>query len=146
MWKQAIKICRQAQNTLLWSTLAAIASKKNQLDICEEAYCNALQIDKVKYLQHIKSLSKGSPEQLAEISVMNSRIAEAELVLLHNKKISKAIALSIRMHRWERALDIAQKYETDIDVVLEERKKYLSILDRPENNSKFLAIKHALAN
>lgn len=141
MWKQAIKICRQAQNTLLWSTLAAIAAKKNELDVSEEAYCNALQIDKVKYLQHIKSLVKNSPEQLAESSVMNCRITEAEVVLLHNKKITEAIALCIRMHKWERALEIGQKYETDIAFVMTERKKYLSVLDREENNVKFMSVK-----
>lgn len=141
MWKQAIKICRQAQNTLIWSTLAAIATKKNQLDISEEAYCNALQIDKVKYLQYIKSLPKDSPEQLAEISVMNGRLSEAEIILLHNKRIAEAITLTIRMHRWERALEIAQKYESNLDEVLEERKKYLNALEREENNLKFLAIK-----
>lgn len=42
------------QDQILWATLAAISSKKNQLEIAEEAYSATLQIDKVKYLQYIK--------------------------------------------------------------------------------------------
>lgn len=53
-WNKALKICRLAQNTILWAALAAIATKKRQLDISEEAYSAALQIDKVSYLQYIK--------------------------------------------------------------------------------------------
>lgn len=53
-WQQSLKICRMAQNPSLWATLAAVATRKNQLQISEEAYSAALQIDKVCYLQHIK--------------------------------------------------------------------------------------------
>lgn len=127
-----------AQNTILWSTLAAIASKKNQLDITEEAYSAALQIDKVNYLQYIKELPQSGPEQMAENSLMNGRITEAEIILLHNKKISEAISFSIRMHRWDRALEIAEKHNTDTDLVLGERKKYLAVLNREEMNQNFI--------
>lgn len=138
MWKQALNICRLAQSVILWSTLAALSSKKNQFNISEEAYSNALQIDKVDYLQYIKALDNSSPEQMAEKSMLNGRISEAEIILLHSKKISEAIFLCIRMHRWERALEIAEKNNENIEHVLNERKKYMKILDRNENNSKFL--------
>lgn len=42
------------QDPILWATLASISSKKNQLEISEEAYSASLQVDKVKYLHHIK--------------------------------------------------------------------------------------------
>lgn len=54
LWAKALTLCRRAQDSILWATLAAISSKKNQLEIAEEAYSASLQIDKVKYLQHIK--------------------------------------------------------------------------------------------
>lgn len=54
LWTKALTICRRVQDPILWATLAAISSKKNQLEIAEEAYSASLQIDKVKYLQHIK--------------------------------------------------------------------------------------------
>lgn len=53
-WDKALKICRLAKNAILWATLAAVATRKNQLQISEEAYSAALQIDKVCYLQYIK--------------------------------------------------------------------------------------------
>lgn len=77
---------------------------------------------------------------MAEYSLMNGRVSEAEIVLLHNKKISEAINLSIRMHRWERALEIAEKNEIDLDFVLDERKSYLRALNRNETNEKFLKL------
>ena len=54
LWARALKLCRRIQDPILWAALAAISSKKNQLEIAEEAYSASLQIDKVKYLQHIK--------------------------------------------------------------------------------------------
>lgn len=42
------------QSTTVWATLAAIASRRNQLDICEEAFSAVLQVDKVDYLNHVK--------------------------------------------------------------------------------------------
>lgn len=118
------------QDQILWATLAAISSKKNQLEIAEEAYSATLQIDKVKYLQYIKviyaitfgfgenfniqlicdstkknisqTLPPGSYEQMAEMSVMMGRCNEAETILLHNGKFREAIELCVRMHRWER--------------------------------------------
>lgn len=54
LWSKALTLCRRVQDRVLWAVLAAISSKKNQLDICEEAYAATLQVDKVMYLQHLK--------------------------------------------------------------------------------------------
>lgn len=71
---------------------------------------------------------------MAEMSVMMGRISEAETILLHNNKSKEAIELCVRMHRWERALDIAktQKNQLDIDWVLQQRKTYLNALKKEE--------------
>lgn len=72
---------------------------------------------------------------MAEMSVMMGRSNEAETILLHNNKISEAIQLCVRMHRWERALDIAQSQKNqsnDLNLVLNQRKKYLKALNRSE--------------
>jgi len=37
-WQQALKICRMGQHSSLWATLAAVATRKHQLQISEEAY------------------------------------------------------------------------------------------------------------
>ncbi|XP_031630866.1 intraflagellar transport protein 80 homolog isoform X2 [Contarinia nasturtii] len=124
LWVKALSLCRRIQDSILWATLAAISSKKNQLEIAEEAYSASLQIDKVKYLQHIKNLPPNSYEQMAETSVMMGRSNEAETILLHNNKVSEAIQLCVRMHRWERALDLAKlhKKEPDLEWILQQRK------------------------
>lgn len=65
---------------------------------------------------------------------MMGRSNEAETILLHNNKISEAIQLCVRMHRWERALDVAksQKVQSDLDWVLQQRAKYLNTINREE--------------
>lgn len=140
-WTNALKLCRIVQHPTLWATLAAIASKQNQIEICEEAFSAAIQIDKVNYLHFIHQLPKGAPDQMAEISIMNGRITEAELLLVHNKKIKEAIQLCIRMHSWERALDIAKKQDQPeyVEMVLSERKKFLAALDITEWLQPFLS-------
>ncbi|XP_060645041.1 intraflagellar transport protein 80 homolog [Drosophila nasuta] len=137
-WQQALRICRLAQHTSLWATLAAVATRKHQLQLSEEAYSAALQIDKVSYLQHLKTLSPSSAEQMAENSLMLGRMMEAETILLHNRKYDQAVALSLRMHNWKRALEIAQKHQADqpdvelLQRVLQERQRYLKALQRDE--------------
>lgn len=74
---------------------------------------------------------------MAEMSVMMGRSHEAETILLHNNKHTEAVELCVRMHRWERALDIA-KSQSDIDYVVTQRKKYLNALNRPEYLDTFL--------
>uniref|UniRef100_A0A182M8M8 Uncharacterized protein n=1 Tax=Anopheles culicifacies TaxID=139723 RepID=A0A182M8M8_9DIPT len=143
-WERALKLCRLAQNHLLWATLAAMASKRNQLEISEEAFSASLQIDKVNYLNYIKSLPLSSPEHMAENSIMNGRIQEAEIILMHNKRIPEAIRFCLRMHRWNKALEVAVKHGIDVELVLEERKKYLRALEREENEPQFLALDERL--
>lgn len=138
-WLQALQICRRCQNITVWATLAAIASKQNQLDICEEAYSAALQIDKVEYLQYVKNLSVTSaPLQMAENSIMTGRTMETETILLHNKKYPELIQLLMRLHQWDRALDIAEQHHADVEQILVERNKYLAALQKDEYNHRFL--------
>ncbi|XP_019892165.1 intraflagellar transport protein 80 homolog [Musca domestica] len=140
-WQQSLKICRLAHNAYLWATLAAVATRKNQLQISEEAYSAALQIDKVSYLQHIKTLDPSSPEYMAENSLMLGRLIEAETILIHNRKYREAVALCLRMHNWRKALEVAQKHEPDLmEVVLEQRRKYLNALNREEWDTLFISL------
>lgn len=82
---------------------------------------------------------------MAEISVMMGRSNEAETILLHNNKIREAIELCVRIHRWERALDIAKshsiKKQEDIDWIFQQRKDYLNAINRDEYISSFLKFK-----
>ncbi|KAL9929664.1 intraflagellar transport protein Oseg5 isoform 1-T1 [Glossina fuscipes fuscipes] len=138
-WQQALRICRSAQNAYLWGTLAATATRKNQLQISEEAYAAALQVDKVTYLQYIKTLDPSSPDYMAENSLMLGRLLEAETILIHNGKYREAVSLCLRMHNWRKALEISQKYDTTLlHTVLDQRNKYLKALSRDEWDKQFL--------
>jgi intraflagellar transport protein 80 len=138
-WEKALKICRMGQSALLWACLAALASKRNQHEISEEAFSSALQIDKVDYMQFVKELNEN--EQMAETAIMNgARIEEAETILLHNRKVSEAIQFCLRLHRWNRALEIAQKHSTDLKLVLIERSKYLDALQKSETDGEFIKL------
>ncbi|KAH8376894.1 hypothetical protein KR093_001935 [Drosophila rubida] len=147
-WQQALRICRLAQHTSLWATLAAVATRKHQLQLSEEAYSAALQIDKVSYLQHLKTLPPSSAEQMAENSLMLGRLLEAETILLHSRKHEQAVALALRMHNWQRALEIAQKHQADqgeqpagalLQRVLQARQRYLKALQRDEWDALYLS-------
>lgn len=76
------------------------------------------------------------------MSVMIGRTVEAESILLHNNKIAQAIELCIRMHRWERGLDIAKSHnrQQDLDYVLNQRTKYLQMLNSEEYLESFIKI------
>lgn len=129
-----------AQNAYLWATLAAVATRKNQLAISEEAYSAALQIDKVCYLQYIKTLDSSSTDYMAENSLMLGRSTEAETILIHNRKYREAMGICLRMHNWRKALEIAEKHETDLlCVVLQQRNKYLKALGKDEWDKAFLS-------
>lgn len=80
---------------------------------------------------------------MAETSVMMGRTNEAETILLHNNKIREAIELCVRIHRWERAFDIAKshKNQSDIDWVLQQRREYLNAINRSEYLDSFLKFK-----
>lgn len=53
-WESGLKLCRTIQDSVLWATLAALATHAKMLDIAEEAFAAINQHDKVAYIQHIK--------------------------------------------------------------------------------------------
>lgn len=81
-----------------------------------------------------QDLPANSPEQMAEIAVFQGRINEAETILLHNKNFKLALEICLRLHRWERALEIAKSSSnpSDLQSILLKRKQYLAALNCPE--------------
>lgn len=77
---------------------------------------------------------------MAENSIMMGRIREAETILLNNKKISEAISLHLRLYNYEKALELAKIHNCDISIVLQERKNYLSALNKDEYSQEFLKL------
>ena len=65
---------------------------------------------------------------------------EAETILLHNKNFEEAVEMFLRLHQWERALDLAQQHKLDVETILDKRKKYLAVLGKDEFSVKFLKL------
>mgnify|MGYP004597824527 CR=1 FL=1 len=78
---------------------------------------------------------------MAENSLMLGRLVEAETILLHNRKYKEAVGLCLRMHNWRRALEVAQKNQTNLlGEVIEQRRRYLKALQREEWDVMFLPL------
>lgn len=142
------------QDDLLWSCLACLSSIKKELSIAEEAFAAINELDKVTFIQHIKSLPL-QPVRSAHLALLSGNVAEAESILLMNGLIFRAIMLMIATYDWTRyiyffsnnlfqnlfcsALDLAIKHRTHIDTVLYKRKLYLEGFDKTETNEKFIS-------
>lgn len=55
-WQDALGLCRNADDNILWVCLAVLATQAgaDHLDIAEEAFAVINHYDKVLYLQHLK--------------------------------------------------------------------------------------------
>lgn len=85
------------------------------------------------------------PQQKAKMALLGGAYQEAESILLHNGMVFQAIYNHIQFYNWDRALDLALKHKTYIDVVLYLRQKYLKGLGKMENNNKFLNVKDTVS-
>lgn len=69
---------------------------------------------------------------------MMGRLSEAETILTNNKKYVEAVELLLRLHNYDRALEIAEQHQVGLEHVLKERKLYLEALGRNEFSPKYL--------
>ncbi|KAI5705320.1 hypothetical protein M8J75_013885 [Diaphorina citri] len=138
-WPQALSLCRTLNDDILWACLAGMATYSRDLATSEEAYAAIEQVDKVMYINHIKSIPVKAAQQ-AEMYLLGGNISEAESILLQHGLIFRAIQVSILTHNWDRALELALRHKTHIDTVLYQRKKYLDNLEKIETNEKFLRL------
>ncbi|KAG7208843.1 hypothetical protein KM043_015029 [Ampulex compressa] len=138
-WNEALSLCRIAQNEVLWTCMAIMATDNKELNAAEEAYAAIGRYDKVDYIQYIKSLSS-TTEKLAEMTLLAGDMLGAEGILLQNGLIEEAIRMNIQVYNWNRALELAIRHKKQIDYVLNARKKYLQMIDKEESNQSFLAL------
>jgi len=62
---------------------------------------------------------------------------EAEKILIKSSEYFRAIMLNIELFRWERAIQISKKFNTDLETVLAFRKKYLEQVGKQEDSKFF---------
>jgi len=110
--------------------LAAMAVQGRNLNAAQAAYASIMEIDKVEALQ---SISKSGMQE-AEMFFLQGLISAAEDRLLpptaaaakpeDAKKIKRAIEMNMEVFRWKRALELAKKFNTNIEEVVKEKEKY----------------------
>ena len=73
---------------------------------------------------------------------MCGNFQDAEAILLQSNLIFRAIMLNLYQYNWDRALELAVKYEMHMDIVFGIRKKYLEEYEKKEKNKMFLKHKN----
>ncbi|XP_046470778.1 intraflagellar transport protein 80 homolog isoform X2 [Neodiprion pinetum] len=138
-WQDALSLCRIAQNEILWTSMAVMATDAKELSAAEEAYAAIGRFDKVDYIQYIKLLPN-KIEKLAGMTLLAGDLLAAEGILLQNGLVVEAIHANIKIYNWNRALELATRHKKELDTVLQARKKYLRILNKQETNQLYLSL------
>merc|ERR1712066_1005221 len=117
-------------------SLAAMAIASRSLETVEIALAAIEEVDKLQFVTHINGL----PDDVlrsAELALFCKRPDEALNILKQNKRIYRAIKTSIRLHRWNDALELALKHQTHVDTVLAYRQQHLQQMRHVETNETF---------
>ncbi|CAH8496573.1 unnamed protein product [Schistosoma intercalatum] len=130
-WNEALKLCWTVKDRILWACLAGIATNAKMLDVAEIAFAEIEEVDKVEYIRYIKSLPTTEMKN-AEMLLLSGEYQEAEAILLQNHLYFRAIMLNLHAFKWNRALELANKYNLAVDIVLSMRHDYLKQLNRVE--------------
>ena len=135
-WEKAIRLARFVKEKTLWACLSAVSLYSHQLDTAEIALAAIELIDKVQYINYIRELPNDAAQKAA-LLMFFQKYEEAEKTLVKSKEYFRAIMLNIDLFRWERAIQIAKKYNTDLETVLAFRKKYLDQAGKQEDSTYF---------
>ena len=115
-----MKLARWISSRELWAVLATLAIQYQELNTAEVAYAALDELPKVQFICHLKQLTDSVARQ-SELALFRHAYREAESILLGNGKPAEAIQQAIRMYRYDRALEIANKYGIDKAAIAKER-------------------------
>lgn len=161
-WEEATRLCRvhtnnNASNVIsgskvspssyLWGSLTAQAMAKKQLEVAESAYAELLDAPKVTFLQYVQSLQTEEAKQ-AQLALFRRSPEEAEKILIQANppQILRAIKLNIDLFRWGRALDLANKYKSNLDTVMAHRQLYLEDFEIQESDPRFVQAQNSVGS
>ncbi|EAN97596.1 intraflagellar transport protein 80 [Trypanosoma cruzi] len=131
-WSGAIRLARFLDDKPLWGILTGLALRQGELNVAEVGYGALFELDKVRYIRHLKSIPTPEGRQ-AELALFQRRHAEAERILLQAGLTYRCIDMHTRLFNWERALEIATERKTHVDMVLAQRQRYLEAVGKEEN-------------
>ncbi|KAL0209524.1 hypothetical protein RCL1_008362 [Eukaryota sp. TZLM3-RCL] len=132
-----VRLVRCSGVKSLWTMVAGLAINSAKLAIAEIAYAELGMFDKVSFLKKIRTIPN-SEARKAELYLFRNKVEKAEKVLLSSGLKFRAIELNLRVHNWEKALELAITLKTHIDTVLGTRKKYLETHGLKETLEKFV--------
>ncbi len=94
-------------------------------------------MDKVEYIEYIKQ-SPNKDIRNAETALLCGNIQDAESILLQSNLVFRAIMLNLFQYNWDRALELAVKYQQYVEIVIGFRQRYLEEYEKKETNKMFL--------
>ncbi|GAA50697.1 intraflagellar transport protein 80 homolog [Clonorchis sinensis] len=137
-WNEALSLCRNVKDKMLWACLAGFATCAKDLDMAEIAFAEIEEVDKVEYIRYIKGLPK-KEMQTAEMLMLSGEYQDAEGVLLQAGLYFRAIMLHLNSYNWNRAIELATKHKLALDIVLSMRQAYLQQANRTETLERYLS-------
>merc|ERR1712100_839309 len=135
-WESAARLCRFVKDQSLWACLAAMALNGQELNTAQVAFAAIDEVDKLQYVLYIKDIPSAEG-RAAELALFRRRPEEAESILLQAALYYRAIKVNIRLFNWERALELAERYNVHIDTVCAYRQKYLQSFSKQETSPQF---------
>eukprot|EP00814_Leptocylindrus_danicus_P006452 CAMPEP_0116007142 /NCGR_PEP_ID=MMETSP0321-20121206/2126_1 /TAXON_ID=163516 /ORGANISM="Leptocylindrus danicus var. danicus, Strain B650" /LENGTH=793 /DNA_ID=CAMNT_0003475787 /DNA_START=88 /DNA_END=2469 /DNA_ORIENTATION=+ len=131
-WEKAVHLCRLIECPRLWAACAGLALQYEELETLETALCALMEVEKVQYIKKVRDI-KCIERRNVELMLYKKCDPEQAISILLQAKpplIYRAIKVNIRLHRWEKALELAVKSaksakESFICVVLWYRQKFL---------------------
>ncbi len=135
-FEKAIRLCRFVKENTLWACLAAMSIYCRELNTVEIALAAIDEADKVQFINYIKDLPS-EPSRNAALALYCKKVNEAEQILLQARLYYRAIKLNIKLHRWEKALDLAVKNKTHVDTVIAYRQRFLQQYSKEEDSENF---------
>lgn len=140
-WVEAVRMCRFVDSSQLWATLSGLALQHQELGTAVVALSAINKVDKMQYLKYIQNMPSGE-RQNAELLLYRRCSDEAVSILLQARPplLYRAIKVCIRLFQWEKALDIAVKRNSFVEIVLWYRKRFLSDHNKVEENRRFIQL------
>jgi intraflagellar transport protein 80 len=136
-WEDALKLCRFVKESYLWAVLAGASIYNKNLEIASVAYAALDEVDKVEYIEYIKQ-SPSKDIRNAETALLCNNPQDAEMILIQANLIFRAVMLNLNQYNWERALELAVKYQSYLDIVVGCRSRFLEEYEKKETIKQFV--------
>eukprot|EP01119_Soliformovum_irregulare_P002458 TRINITY_DN12704_c0_g1_i1.p1 TRINITY_DN12704_c0_g1~~TRINITY_DN12704_c0_g1_i1.p1 ORF type:complete len:529 (-),score=125.67 TRINITY_DN12704_c0_g1_i1:3-1562(-) len=136
-WNSSIRLCRFVKDHTLWACLAAMAVDSNDLNTAEVAFAAVEEVDKLQFIARITEKIPSVEGRTAELYLFKGQQKEAEQLFLQSGLHWRAIKMNIRLHKWERALELGIKYNR-VAAVVGYRQRYLESAKKEEKLKDFI--------